>query len=471
MPNSNKRQNKKKVPKGGKKNGGRNALGRLATAAVGVAKKLPIIGDVVDKIDTVASSICSFLGLGSSLFAAHYTLGGKRLLVPHNRVEMKEGSLFAPGDIQAGDILMKIYVSPGPEGSRSRIMSQLYEKVAYKSFQLEVLPMCAATESGSLAFVYIPDPADVTLEGMDATSRLASVMSRENVRVSQIWQATVLAFPLTQKDYFVNYENSEPRLTTPGHVYVLAMSALDPLKLPTIRQTAKLTFTRSALTPSGSFVENAALSWTGDTLTSGGTHMVTATVIPMGDGLDSDRVTRVSVRDTHSVIYTTTAIKLRAGEKLIIHQPENGSAIVTDGIFTSDTFREVPVEYVYSGVVDEGKSSIVPFFYAFGGVTSVLFETYVATATRDCLVYALVDANVTVQCETFITLLKHTSTDAGAIPMSALSSVVRRDGLVYATLPANRGRESVKGRAKVAVIQTSPTPSTPASGSFVTVRR
>jgi hypothetical protein len=225
-----------------------SALGSLVGRATNFAEKIPMIGNVVEKVDSVASSILSFLGMGSSLFSVHYDLSGRQLLVPHSHVSVTEDeklvSLSAGENVEPGTILLRYLLTIGPQGSRSRAMGQLYEKVMFHGFQLSVNANCAASTSGSLAYVYVPDPADATLDEMQPSERLSALCSRENVQFAQVWQSTILHFRLPAKEFYVKMADGVERMTSPGAVYVVAMTALNPEILPTLRQTSSLTFTK-----------------------------------------------------------------------------------------------------------------------------------------------------------------------------------------------------------------------------------
>jgi len=241
-----------------------SALGSLIGKAANFAEKMPVIGNMVEKVDSVASSILGFLGMGSSLFSVHYDVNGRQRLSLHRNVrdesDEKMLRLTAGETVEAGAIVMKYSISIGPEGSRSRAMGSLYEKVKFHGFQLTVNPTCAATTSGSLAYLYVPDPSDTTLDDMTNSERLSALCSRENVQFAQIWQSTVLRFALPPREFYVKFSDSVERLTSPGAVYVISMTSLDPAYLPTLRQTTAFTFAKPTNAPPAEKMEVALLS-------------------------------------------------------------------------------------------------------------------------------------------------------------------------------------------------------------------
>jgi len=231
------------------------ALGTLVGSAVNVAKSIPIIGTVVDKAETVASSILSFLGLGSSLYEVHYASNGRRFLRPHSHVALVDGFHQANSAVAPGSILLRYEISIGPNGSRSRRMGENFEKYDITQFQLAITAVCAATEPGQLAYVFVPDPLDRTLDTMDSSSRLEAILGRDSVQLAQIWQNTVLNFQLPRRQFFVQPEAGDIRFASPGAVYVIAVTSLDSTKLPTLRQTSALSFTRATSAPSSASVQ------------------------------------------------------------------------------------------------------------------------------------------------------------------------------------------------------------------------
>lgn len=239
-------------------NYGSSTLGRLVEKGVTVAKSIPVIGDVVSTVESVASSILGFLGGESANYEVHYGLDGRQRVRLHRHLQDKGLSFSSTGTGESGAILMKYVVSIGPEGSRSRIQGQLFEKVKYKQVQVEVLPTCASTEPGQLAYVFVPDVHDVSLENMAPNERVASVLSRENVQVSQIWQAVTLRIPVQQQQFYVRVEDGDERLCSPGIIYVIALTDVDPQKLPTLRQSSRLEFSRATLLPQVNQVETYA---------------------------------------------------------------------------------------------------------------------------------------------------------------------------------------------------------------------
>jgi len=236
-----------------------SALGSLVSKAANFAEKIPIIGNAVEKVDSVASSILGFLGLGSSMFTVHYDLQGRQRVIPHRHVVQatdEKGLTLTTGElIEPGSIVMKYAISIGPQGSRSRAMGQLYEKVRYHGFQLTVNANCAASSSGSLAYLYVPDPSDTTLDSMANSERLSAVCSRENVQFAQVWQSTILNFRIPPKEYYVKLADSVERLTSPGTVYVITMTSVDTSLLPTLRQTSSFTFLKPTNAPAAEQTE------------------------------------------------------------------------------------------------------------------------------------------------------------------------------------------------------------------------
>lgn len=241
-----------------------SSLGTLVGKAVNIAERIPVLGNVVEKVDSVASSILSFLGVGSSLFSAHYDVQGKLKLIPHRSVEKSQDEkaimLTAGETIPPGTIVMKYAISIGPEGSRSRAMGQLYEKVTYHGFQLSVNANCAATTSGSLAYLYVPDPSDTTLDTMADSERLSALCSRENVQFAQVWQSSLLNFRIPPKEYYVKFADGVERFTSPGTVYVVTMTAVSSDVLPTLRQTSAFTFTKPTNVPTTQSPEMAIIN-------------------------------------------------------------------------------------------------------------------------------------------------------------------------------------------------------------------
>lgn len=233
-----------------------SSLGSLVGKAVNVAKSIPVLGSVVDTAETVASSILSFFGLGSAMFQAHYNSRGVKFALAHGHVESK-GDEYTTANtaVAPGSILLRYELSIGPQGSRSRRMGENFEKYIMKGFQLSVTATCAATEPGQLAYVYVPDPLDRTLDSMDESKRLEAILGRDNVQLAQIWQNTLLSFAIPERTFFVQPEAGDLRFASPGAVYVIAVTSVDPLKLPTLRQTSNLRFSKATSAPVSSDVQ------------------------------------------------------------------------------------------------------------------------------------------------------------------------------------------------------------------------
>lgn len=310
----NTRKNQKNNQKKSNGNGPtkRRASNRLLDAGLALARKVPVIGNIVDTVDTVASTICNFLGLESSLFSVTYGVGGVRSLKLHSSLADEKSTYSSTGTAVPGDILMKVFISPGPEGSRSRVMAGLYEKIQYKSVQISVMPTCAATEPGQLAFVYVPDPADSALDLLPSVDRIASVLARENVRIAQIWQSTTLNFPVPQTPYYVSMANQEPRFTSPGVVYVIALTAIDTTKLPTIRQTMALRFSKATLNPHQGELENFWWHVVSDTTT----H-ASGTFVNLRNG-NAARMRQVNSLNSNDMIISVPSITIQPGETMHI---------------------------------------------------------------------------------------------------------------------------------------------------------
>lgn len=240
-----------------------NALGTLVGKAANIAKNIPVIGSIVDTAETVASSILSFLGFSSTMFRVTYDTNGFRQYTLHDHVSLdhKSNTASVPNStIQPGAILMKYMLSIGPQGSRSRRMGENFEKFDLRAFQLSVTASCAATESGQLAYVFVPDPSDLTLDSMDSDHRLEAVLGRETMQLAQIWQSTLLTFKLPNRQFFVQPSDGDVRLASPGSVYVIAVTALDSTKLPTLRQTSVLRFSKATNAPTSSDVQSAMIN-------------------------------------------------------------------------------------------------------------------------------------------------------------------------------------------------------------------
>lgn len=305
-----------------------SAASRLVEAGVSIAKKIPVISDVVNTVESVASSVLGFLGLGSSSFQVHYDVAGRRQLRTHPHL-LQQGLKLSDvaGAADPGSILLKYTVSIGPQGSRSRIMGQLFEMVKYNQVQLEVLPNCAATEPGQLAYVFVPDVSDTSLEAMTNEERVASVLSRESVKLAQLWQGTVLTFPVPQRQYYVRVEDVVERLSSPGVIYVIAITQINTAMLPTLRQTSRLTFSRATLIPEVNSTEVGFLK-----VLSSLDEVETKTVpsdlseaVGFSASFAANRVVRMHMRATFTTMpvsadYTgdvnVTCLKLKKGERL-----------------------------------------------------------------------------------------------------------------------------------------------------------
>lgn len=310
-----------------------SSLGSLVSKAANFAEKIPILGNAVEKVDSVASSILGFLGLGSTVFSVHYDLQGRQLVTPHRHVQQlsdEKGLTLTAGEtIEPGSIVMKYALSIGPQGSRSRAMGQLYEKVRYHGFQLTVNANCAASSSGSLAYLYVPDPSDMTLDSMANSERLAAVCSRENVQFAQVWQSTILNFRIPPKEYYVKLADSVERLTSPGTVYVITMTSVDPALLPTLRQTSSFTFLKPTNAPAAEQTELALLGATSQIVNNGeGVSWWLGHDKLNLNNFDNDRLLSVNYNTVldEVVHHMGSTLLVRKGERIICAFPTRTTA-------------------------------------------------------------------------------------------------------------------------------------------------
>lgn len=323
-----------------------SALGTLVGGALNFAKSIPVLGSIVDTAQTVASSFLNLLGPTSNLYEVHYSSSGQSYLVPHRHVLAENGFHVGLANISPGSILMRYEISVGPTGSRSRRMGENFEKYQLRQFQLAVTSTCAATEPGQLAYVFVPDPLDRTLDTMEPSTRLEAILGRDTVQLAQIWQNTVLNFRIPPKQYFVQPEAGDERFASPGAVYVIAVTSLDSAKLPTLRQTSDLIFSRATSAPSSDAVQ------LGMTFLDVGTAVPADSLTFKNIALDAHSVSSIHNFDVNRVVtgksYPGIAKNYTNSDVLKVYAGEFVSCSISVGIdnrTTSDAFCQFTTDF------------------------------------------------------------------------------------------------------------------------------
>lgn len=229
---------KRRVEKSAQSQG--KPVGRmLFDAAMDVGSNIPIVAPVVNTIKTVGKSILNFFGLTSGV-TYHLGVDGKM------RSVCRRGQLQATGDCAAGQILMKIAVSVGPAGSRTRAMSLLFEKFSVLAYNLTITPSASMTSTGVLGFFYVPDVESKELDEMTTDQVLATAPSRVGYKAVNIRDRAVVSFSIPKTNYYIHDLDHVERFVSPGSIYVVAVTAVDSTHLPIVEQHVAYSFSGAA---------------------------------------------------------------------------------------------------------------------------------------------------------------------------------------------------------------------------------
>lgn len=307
-------------------------LEKLAGKAVGLAKNVPVIGPVLDTIDSVASSVLSFLGLGSSIAEIHYTSDG----TPRFKIRDPR-NLVLGTTIPEGGILARYEISIGPSGSRSRLIGSLYQKVVYRSFDVNVYPASSAISDGQIAYVMVTDPLDRSLDTMSAEERKHAILERPTgVKIAQVWQPTRLHYSMGGKEMYVNNADDIERFVCPGVLYIIALTQVDVAKLPTVKVTTSMQFKKATTHSSVHATLSASVWFHGDSTSTSNTVSTLGGDFHELDSWDPTRVTNVTFNSVYAS-YTAPGILVRAGEfvNFSFSGVWNGSALsgMLDGVY------------------------------------------------------------------------------------------------------------------------------------------
>lgn len=219
------------------------AVGQVTNSVLPLAEGIPFVGEAVKGVNFIANTVIPFVADLLSVGYNTYDLHGKHFIKLTNGTRPR---LLDPTTVLKGEIIMKLPVSPGPEGSRAQKESTLWEMITYHSWKLGVSTTCAATDSGALLFVYVPDPLDTQIDDAGLDNRVEIAMGFARPLVLPIYQSGVFSVPVTNRSYYLREDPGSLRLNIPGNVYVIAAAPVLKDKLPTIRLVSEMHFAKAA---------------------------------------------------------------------------------------------------------------------------------------------------------------------------------------------------------------------------------
>lgn len=226
-------------------------VGRTTSTVLGLTRNIPVVGNLAQAADFAANTLIPFVaGLFSQVVSTQYDNSGKMFLVKHSHIS--EGVQLTAGlPSPAGTILIKMPVTIGLEGSRSRTIGSNFERVVYHQHSLVVEPNCSAVTSGSLLYVYVPDPLDNRIDVEPVETRLTVAMSYATQLKLQLFASgrfeMVRPGGIGQSQFYIRPDTGSERLTTPGNVYVIAASDVDTAFMPTLRLQTRMRFSQPSV--------------------------------------------------------------------------------------------------------------------------------------------------------------------------------------------------------------------------------
>lgn len=208
-------------------------------AAPKILSSVPGIGGSLEKAYNVARSILSFTGVADGVSVQVGVGGAVRLVAA---AKHPAGRFMAGTDLSAGAVLLKYAISVGPVGSRSREMAKLYERYRVTSLDLIITPSASMTSVGVLAYFLVPDVESKEIDSMTPAQVMATAPSRPCYKQINIRTDGNVRIPLPPNVYYIRALDGVERLTSPGTLYVIAISPMSAADLPVIEQKAHYEF-------------------------------------------------------------------------------------------------------------------------------------------------------------------------------------------------------------------------------------
>lgn len=211
----------------------------------GLVKSIPVVGPMLDTAFNVGKSILNFVGLGAGVYAYVDLHGRHHLVAKDSHLESK----FEAGtEIPAGSVILKYVISVGPDGTRSRELSKLFEKYTIQQMDLVVTPTASMTSTGVLAYFLVPDVESKTIDDMSPEQLLATAPTRPSYRQINIRTAGRVRIPLPRNLFYIKDLDGAERFVSPGILYIITVSQVNSANLPVIEQQSKYGFYQPSTT-------------------------------------------------------------------------------------------------------------------------------------------------------------------------------------------------------------------------------